>query len=388
MENFPWLTRLFDAFIHQISKAKRKLSFIYKYHQFRKNKVNLEYKKSEISIEELDQCLNKLNLYYEATDVKILHRYMQCLLKYNLDTLISGLLSCNKAIKFLEKLTEVKFAIQLIESIPVKAKFKILYEPPFTKRPIDFYIHFKNKKYFIQVKSLLSSIRESLQQQTINEIRRQELNIPIKRIFNLHVKNLYKNEVTALMNFIKNNSDKKNEQEFEYVNGKTKVVIYFEDPKNINIENLTLRGFGDLEAVDITNMTKYQVKDSLRNAADAFEFNTDKSNFNLIVCEIKSDRSQGIDFAEAVYGSEYSYYSNRSKSVIRARENDGLFLDDSFKKKITAIIILHRKEDALSSLYEKVICINPQLNDISFVTDLIHDKIIERFTGIYNGFFS
>ncbi len=73
--------------------------------------------------------------------------------------------------------------------------------------------------------------------------------------------------------------------------------IIFQTVDKPFVNHLILDMLSDLETVNITGMTREQIKSALVKAAGAFEKNSSKEKINLIVSEIRSDRLQAIDFA-------------------------------------------------------------------------------------------
>jgi hypothetical protein len=338
--------------------------------------------KSQIELQ-----LEDLNLRYDQHDIKKLNVDINYLQEKNLSRISERLLSLNKPHKFIETLTEFKFTVQLLKSFPSNAKLSVEYEPNNTKRPIDLVIKYNEINYFIQIKSLSNSIRENKQSKIVREIRKHSKDIHRKRGVIVRISEAFsKEDVSKMMDFIKENLNK-NDKEILIFNDNNNVhaEIEFLTPTKSFRNHLSLYSFGDLEAANITGMTKNQVKSALEKAAGAFENNNSDNIINLIVSEIRSDRLQAIDFAEAIYGTENFIIKNGR--VITIRLNDGLFLQDDFAKKIAGIIILHKKDDRLTSDYERAICCNPSYDYLRSITDLIHDKVIERFTWIDSGFF-
>jgi hypothetical protein len=335
----------------------------------------------------IELLLEKLQLRYEQDDINKLNEDIAFLKKNNLSKISDRLLSQNKPHKFLETLTELNFTTQLLKGLPLKTNVNIEYEPNNTKRPIDLVIELNNIKYYIQIKSLSNSIRENKQNHIVREIRNQSKQIHCKREFNIRISEEFsKDNVRDLMDFIKSNLDKKDGEKFIF-NGNNNVIAEIElltTDKHFR-NHLSLYSFGDMNAVNITGMSKEQIKSALEKAAGAFENISSDNSINLIVSEIKNDRLQAIDFAEALYGTEYSTFKNGK--MVNHRDNDGLFLKEDFSKKIASVIVLHRKEYKLRSDYERAICCNPFYDYLRPITDLIHDKIIERFTWIDSGFF-
>lgn len=341
---------------------------------------NMEKTKIELLLEKLDLRSNQL-------DVKKLNENIDVLQQWNLSKLSDRLLCSTKPSKFLETLTELNFTTQLIKSFPFNTITSIEYEPEDSKRPIDLVVTLNTTKYFIQIKSLSNSIRENKQSKIIREIRKQIKNISCNRGIMIHASEGFsKDHVSELMIFIKDNIDKKDGEKLMFLDGNNVIAeIEFQTSAKSFREHLALYSFGDLEAVNVTGMTKDQVKKALEKAAGAFEINSSEQTINLIVSEIRSDRSQAIDFAEALYGTEYCTFHNGK--MLTHRDNDGLFLEENFAKKIAGIIVLHKREATLSSQYDRAICCNPLHDYLRPITDLIHERIIERFTWIDGSLF-
>jgi hypothetical protein len=336
---------------------------------------------------QIESQLKDLQLRCDEQDVKKLNADMEYLKEKNLESISKRLLSQNKPHKFMETLTELNFTVQLLKSFPSCIELKIEYEPKNTKRPIDLVIHYNSISYNIQIKSLSQSIRENKQSQIVKEIRKISKGIISTRGFNVHISKDFVNEnVSEMMSFIKDNLSKKDNEKLIFNgNNNAQAEIEFLTPAKSFREHLYLYSFGDLGFVNITDMTKEQVRSALEKAAGAFDNDSTDNNINLIVSEIRNDRLQAIDFAEAIYGTENLAPINGQ--LVNVRLNDGLFLEDGFAKRIAGVIVLHKKEDRLTSHYDRAICCNPSYNFMSPITDLIHDKIIERFTWIDGGFF-
>lgn len=340
--------------------------------------------------EKIESKIKELNLIYDSEDIKSLFLKLCYLKNNNLEKLASRLLEQNKVSKFPETLTEVNFSFQLLNSLRSnKSGFMAYYEPKTGVRPIDLIIEYNNKKYFIQIKYLSSSIRDNKKNKIVKEIERQSKAIKANRGFSLRVsENFTIDQVNELMGFIKINLRKKDNESFKF-SGKNggNAEIELQTPQNNVRQHLVLYSFGDVKAVDVTGEAKEQVKTALLNAAGAFESNSSAENVNLIVSEITNNRRESIDFAEALYGTEFFTFSNGDSHARAHRKNDGVFQQEDFAKKIAAVIVVHRNNSALVSDYEKVICTNPAYDHINSITDLVHDKIIKRYTWIEGGFF-
>ena len=338
--------------------------------------------------QKIEAKLKDLNLDYDPDDVKKLASKLEYLKNNNLEKMSNRLLEQNKATKFLQTLTEVNFAFQLLNNLlDKKLNFKVEYEPDVGTRPIDLVVGYNNKKYNIQIKYLSSSVRTNKQNKIVAEIKRQSNAIEANRGFTLHVSQTFTmKNVKNLMEFIKANLSKKDGEGFVFEDSAEAIAhIEFQTPKNKVRKHLVLCGFVISGAQEITGETKEQVKAALQNACGAFNKNNSVNEVNIIVSEITSDRRESIDFAEALYGTEFCTFNGKLKTH---RDNDGLFLQEDFSNKVAAVVVVHRKDNSLISDYEKVICVNLNHDYIQSITDLIHDKIIERYTWIENSFFN
>lgn len=336
---------------------------------------------------QLQELLEKLELQHDQSDIERLKEAIDYLHEKQLSDLCKRLLRSTKAHKFLETLTELNFTVQLLKSFPSNQALEIFYEPKDTKRPIDLVVKLDRVNYYIQIKSLSNSIRENQQAQVVREIRKLIKLISTKRGLILRVSENFKKEnVSEMIEYIKKNLTKVDGEKFIF-NGPDNVIaeIEFHTAEKPFRDHLVLYSFGDLEAVEITNITKDQITAALCNAAGAFEKDSTENNINLIVSEIKSVH-HSIDFADALYGTTFSTFQDGS--MRNHRDKDGLYLQENFSKKIAGVIVLHKKGATLAGKYEKVICSNPSYDYIKPIINLVHDRVIERFTWIDDGFFN
>jgi hypothetical protein len=335
---------------------------------------------------QLRELLVKLELRHDQVDMDKLKEAIDYLNEKGLSDLCQKLLRSTKARKFLEILTELNFTVQLLNSFPLSKNSEVFYEPKDTKRPIDLVIKLDRINYFIQIKSLSNSIRENKQAQIIREIRSQIRLISSKRGLVVHISENFKKEnVSEMIKFIKENLTKIDSEKFTFKAPDNVIAeIKFHAVEKSFRDHLVLYSFGDLEAVEITGITKDQIKGALYNAVGAFEKDSSKQNINLIVSEIKSAH-HSIDFADALYGTTFS--TDQNGIMRNHRDIDGLFMQENFSKKIAGVIVLHRKEMTLTSQYEKVVCSNPSYDYIKPIINLIHDRIIGRFTWVGDSFF-
>jgi hypothetical protein len=141
------------------------------------------------------------------------------------------------------------------------------------------------------------------------------------------------------MNFIINKAESGSEEEsFLFRDANNQIAeIEFWSAKNVALSELTLGSAGDLGVVKITGLASEQIKNSLRTAVKAFKWKADQKNINLIAME--ADGKSDIDICNALFGTEYE------KGHRCRREDDGLFKESDFSKKVAGIIALKRKQE-------------------------------------------
>ena len=85
--------------------------------------------------------------------------------------------------------------------------------------------------------------------------------------------------------------------------------------------------------VELTGLAKEQIKQSLLNAAGAFNWEVDDRNINLIVME--ADNKEDIDICDAIFGTEYEIIGKSNHPW--GRQNDGLFDNLDFSKRLLVL---------------------------------------------------
>ena len=146
-----------------------------------------------------------------------------------------------------------------------------------------------------------------------------------------------------LINFIKDKAMSAAEAEslvFTSQNNQ-KAEIKFWPAVKTALSELTLGYAGDLEMVELTGLAKEQIKQSLLNAAGAFNWEVDDRNINLIVME--ADNKEDIDICDAIFGTEYEIIGKSNHPW--GRQNDGLFDNLDFSKKVAGVIAMKRKPE-------------------------------------------
>ena len=138
-----------------------------------------------------------------------------------------------------------------------------------------------------------------------------------------------------------------------------KASVEFWLPKNLKLAHLTLGIARDSDVVEITGLAKEQIKQSLINAAGAFDWNLDHNNINLIAMD--ADKKDDIDICDAVFGTEFVFYKGNRPSW--SREKDGFFHEDVFINKVAGVIAMKRREWKPVSNYDLMLFVNDRFRD-------------------------
>jgi hypothetical protein len=135
---------------------------------------------------------------------------------------------------------------------------------------------------------------------------------------------------------------------------------------------------GDASMVDVTGLAKKQIVDSLKNAAGAFDWNTNLTTINFIAIDI--DNYDDINVCDAIFGHEFTHYSLDSDNHTWDRAEDGFFFLPEFNEKVAGVIGLRRKSDSLVTDYYTLLHINDVFKHLveSFDDFLSFDKIVYR----------
>ncbi len=282
---------------------------------------------------------------YKASDedIKKLADNMALLEKRGLGKLNKRLINARKHTKIFETIAEHNFAVILVtkhnSSIP------IMYEPEDMKRPPDFKVIIGDVIYWIQMKDLSKLERENRQDKLIQKIKEKAEEIKVGKFLSCMLSDDFKEDcIPELMDFLQDRAASAGEGEsFPFTSKSSqKAKIEFWSPTNVDLQHLTLGIAGDMVAVELTGQTKEQIKQSLLNAAGAFNWKVDQRNINLIV--IEADNKEDIDICDALFGTEYEICDNVKGHLRWSRKNDGLFSETDFSKKVAGVIAIKRKE--------------------------------------------
>ena len=107
-----------------------------------------------------------------------------------------------------------------------------------------------------------------------------------------------------------------------------------------------------MDMVEETGLAKDQIKQSLNNAAGAFEWDVNQNVINLIAMD--ANKHEDIDICDAVFGTEFEMFSENRQSW--SRKKDGFFLMPDFSNKVAGVIAVKGKEwspvsDYFATLY-------------------------------------
>jgi len=306
---------------------------------------------------------------YEASeeDVKKLADSMALLEKRVLGKLNQRLIDSGRGVW--ATIAEHNFAVILVSKH--SSSVPIIYEPDTgLQRPPDFKIDIENITYWIQMKDLSKLERENRQDKIIQQIKKDVKEIKVGKFFSCMLSDDFKEGcLTELINFLKDRAASAGEGESFFFTSENsqKAKIEFWSPTNVDLLHLTLGISGDMVAVELTGQTKDQIRQSLLNAAGAFNWEVDKRNINLIV--IEADNKEDIDICNALFGTEYDEFSTDGYLGWN-RKDDGLFRESDFSKKVAGVIAIKRKREHVDEISflspdEIVRRLSPQEKEIS-----------------------
>jgi hypothetical protein len=88
--------------------------------------------------------------------------------------------------------------------------------------------------------------------------------------------------------------------------------------------------------VEETGLAKNQIKQSLINAAGAFEWDVDPYTINFVAMD--ANKHEDIDLCDAVFGTEYEFFKGGRHAW--CRQNDGFLVLPEFSNKVAGLIAL------------------------------------------------
>ncbi|MCJ7774039.1 MAG: hypothetical protein MUP22_13005, partial [Desulfobacterales bacterium] len=256
--------------------------------------------------------------------------------------------------KIWDTFAEHNFAVKLISHH--KQNAEISYEPDEgLRRPPDFKIVIDELTYWIQMKRLSNLERENRQNKILRKIKDEAKEIDKGMFFGCALSEQFiEKDIPELIDFLSNKSSNPEEgKKYIFPNDENqKAAIDFWYPNKSEISYLTLGISGDMDMVEETGLAKYQIKQSLINAAGAFEWDVNPNVINLIAMD--ADRQKDLDICDAVFGTEFEMLSQNRLSW--SRGEDGFFLMPDFPNKVAGVIALKSKEcgpvsDYFANLY-------------------------------------
>ena len=257
--------------------------------------------------------------------------------------------------KVWDTFSEHNFAVELL--LNHKEKIPIEYEPEEgLRRPPDFKIVVEGITYWVQMKRLSSLERENRRNKIVEKIKSAAKEIEIGMFFGCNLSEEFsETDVPELIDYLFNleeNPEEGKQYFFPNVeNPKAKLDFWYPNKSEISV--LTLGVSGDMDVVEETGLAKNQIKQSLINAAGAFEWDLNSNTINLIAMD--ADKHEDIDICDAVFGTEFEMISS-SGTHTWSRKKDGFFLLPDFSNKVGGVIALKRKywspvADCFATLY-------------------------------------
>jgi hypothetical protein len=341
--------------------------------------------------DDLKQWLEDLRIGSTEEDIARLKANISLLEEKELSELNKRLLSQSKRFHFLSTLTEHNFTANLLNANSSIQNQQINYEPNDTggNRPPDLHINSSGINYWIQIKRFSQLKFRNMQSKIYDEIEDRVNSIEVPKFIDLQIASNFTNEdIEALITLIREKSNGDDEIKHTF-NGKNKAEFTFRKPNKLELKNLTFGMLGDIGAIEITGLAKEQIKASLLKAAGAFHEDISQQNINLIVAELDGSSHDTIDLCEALYGTEFITFDPTSGKSFLHRDNDGLFNEPEFSKKVAGVISIRRKNNELIDDYWQVICSNTNNKGVidSVIRLISIDKVVERFSNLGKGFF-
>lgn len=313
----------------------------------------------------IDFMKSAFNLFegtkYRASETEIqkLATNMRMLEERSMTKLNRRLLESRK--KIWDTFSEHNFAVKLISYH--NQDVQISYEPDEgLRRPPDFKIGLEGLTYWIQMKRLSNLERENRQNKIVQKIKDEAIKINIGMFFGCDLsENFSENDITKLIDFLTDTSKNPEEGKKYYFPNieKPKAIVDFWHPNKSKIASLTLGISGDMDVVEETGLAKNQIKQSLINAASAFEWDVDKYTINFVAMD--ADKHEDIDLCDAVFGTEFEMFSRGRRSW--SREKDGFFLLPDFSNKVAGVIALKSKEWSPVANYYATLYVNDVFKD-------------------------
>lgn len=219
----------------------------------------------------------------------------------------------------------------------------VSYEPTEgLQRPPDFKIAKNGITYWIQIKNLASLERENRHANIIKEIARKISVISIGKFLSCRLAETFStNDIAGIVSFIIQVAQEASEgQEYIYGNKTSpKAIIKFWLPNKAGLAHLTMGISGDINIVEQTGLAREQIRQSVLNAAEAFDWSADAETINLVAMD--SNNYEDIDVCDALFGTEFEFFKEGRQAW--CREQDGLFRKHPFNKRLVGVIGLRKR---------------------------------------------
>jgi hypothetical protein len=230
------------------------------------------------------------------------------------------------------------------------------------------------------MKRLSSLERENRQNKIVQKIKDGAKGIDIGIFFGCELSEQFlEKDIPDLLDFLANKSSNPEEgKKYSFPNQENpKAILDFWYPNRSGISSLTLGVSGDMDMVEQTGLAKDQIKQSLINAAGAFEWDVSQNTINLI--GIDADKHEDIDICDAVFGAEYEMFCQNRHSW--SRKKDGFFLLPDYTNKVAGVIALKSKKGSPISDYFAALYVNDVFKDrISDFHRLLNFSNVIHFT--------
>jgi hypothetical protein len=280
--------------------------------------------------------------------------------------------------KIWDTFVEHNFAVSLVSQLDPTVS--ISYEPSEgLQRPPDFKIIKNGITYWIQIKNLASLERENRQANIIKEIQRQISIIDIVKFLGCRLAETFStNDIAGLVSFITQISKEASEgREYVYPDeASSKAIIEFWSPNKAALSHLTIGISGDIDIVEQTGLAKEQIRQSILNAAGAFDWPADAKTINLVAMD--SNNYEDIDICDALFGTEFELFKAGRQAW--SREQDGLFGKHPFNERLVGVLALKRiNKWTPVSTYRMSLFLNEAFKNCNDVTGLYSFEQVIRY---------
>lgn len=299
---------------------------------------------------------DKERLEYE---IEKLAANMPIIQQAGLERLHKKLMDC-KSRNIWAFIAEYNFAIELLKANP---GVPVEYEPDYLSPPPDFVVKKDGITFWMQMKKLSTGERENKRDKIFQAIKEKLSDIGIPKFITIMIaEDFTEDDIEPLVAVIRKKALKKNNKyyRFQYKNRPMKAQFSFVRPRRVKLESLFLGATGDVQMVNVTGLDADQVKNSIRKATNAFTWDCDSSNINLVVME--ADNMRNIDVGEACFGTEFMLYQGGRTGW--SRKDDGFLNQQDYSSKVAGVIAVRRIEsEPIPSGYSKTLFVNERYAD-------------------------